>query len=164
MFVFWKTWWALVSWNTRFKIRSFVLLPTYSRSCKHFRKVLKLLSHLIYSLVLERNTEAVTQRFFQNLPKLTVNCFLGCVYYTCVHYTCVKTVQIWSFLWSEHGKMWNRKNSVSGHFSQRENVLCRGNLFKYLDCLLIQTIYKFCDMILVGNLNYGYSLISRVYR
>ena len=123
-----------------------------------------LLSHLIYSLVLERNTEAVTQRFFQSLPKLTVNCFLGCVYYTCMHYTCVKTVQIWSFLWSEHGKMWNRKNFVSGHFSQSENVLCRRNLFKYLDCLLIQTIYKFCDMILVGNLNYGYSLISRVYR
>ena len=46
MFVFWKTWWALFSWNTRFKIRSFVLLPTYSRSCKHFRKVLKLFSEI----------------------------------------------------------------------------------------------------------------------
>ena len=37
---------------------------------------------------------------------------------------CVKSVQIRSFFWSVFSRIWTSKNSVFGHFSHSEHVLC----------------------------------------
>ena len=47
---------------------------------------------------------------------------LACVGWITDYYHCVKSVQIWSFFWSECGKMWNRNNSVFEHFSSSVRV------------------------------------------
>ena len=37
---------------------------------------------------------------------------------------CVKSVQFRSFFWSVFSRIWTSKNSVFGHFSHSEHVLC----------------------------------------
>ena len=69
----------------------FSLLPYYrrnSRSCKHFREVLKVFSEIYFVKLFEllaspqaQHTEAVTQDF-PSLPKLTENFLLGCAHFT----------------------------------------------------------------------------------
>ena len=52
-FVFQKTWRALFSWNTRFKIRPFAILPT------NFKPLLRRQSYLIFDITRSNNQSLV---------------------------------------------------------------------------------------------------------
>ena len=93
---------------------------------------------------------------------------------------CVKSVQIQNFFWSvfsciqsKYRKIQTRKNSVFGHFSRSESLvetfytamleiwnLCTSTTRNYS---LTHNIYKFLDIVSVGNLYWVYLLIDEVY-
>ena len=74
MFAFWKIWRALFSWNTRFEIRPFVSLSTYSELIIHIFQNLEI-KNLHHQFLHCYNSTKIDQHIF------LVRCLVGLLFY-----------------------------------------------------------------------------------